>query len=212
VPKQSIPGAWISPSTRGESSTAASAGTDTRTSDVRTGKHAWNVGTWIISLLLILGWVVQAEPVHARERPMLPQYWQPTGAQHVAPGRSPETNYLLRCSGCHGLDGTGTKAGGIPPFPGFIDVFFRDDESRLYLAHVPGLASANLTDAEIADVMNYVLERWGAATATHDVTPFSAEEITRLRATSVPDVVQLRRQITERLASSGVALPEYPWP
>lgn len=158
----------------------------------------------LLALLLLSGFTLASEPTTATQK------WQPTGANHVARGRSPAANYLLRCSGCHGLDGSGLIAGGIPPFPGFIDVFFKDEESRLYMMHVPGVVSASLTNQEIAEVMNYILDRWGAP--DHGATYYTEAEVTELREQPVADVVLLRRSITQRLAEEGVVLPEYPWP
>lgn len=162
----------------------------------------------VLPILLMI--TLQVSQALASNPTSATQKWQPTGAEHVARGRSPTSNYLLRCSGCHGLEGDGVIAGGIPPFPGFIDIFFRDEESRLYLMHVPGVVSASLTDQEIAEVMNYVLDRWG--TPGSNAAYFSEEEVTHLRAKSVPDVVVLRRSITARLEQEGVVMPEYPWP
>ncbi|RBP19560.1 cytochrome c553 [Marinobacter pelagius] len=128
----------------------------------------------------------------------------------TAAERSAQSNYMLRCSGCHGMDGMGVEAAGIPPFPGFVEVFFNDEQSRLYLMHVPGVVGAGLNDAEIAEVMNYVVERWGQPGVA--VEHFTKEEVDQLRQREVRDVVALRREITERLAGEGVVLPEYTWP
>lgn len=122
---------------------------------------------------------------------------------------SATVNYQLRCAGCHGQDGMGVSTGGIPPFPGFVDGFFSTEKSRLYLMHVPGVNSASLTDREIAEVMNYVGERWGEPGARK---PFTTNEVATLRAINVPDVVVLRREVTEELNLAGYEVPEYPWP
>src|SRR5690554_1799322 len=128
----------------------------------------------------------------------------------TAAERSAQSNYMLRCTGCHGMDGMGVEAAGIPPFPGFVEVFFNDEQSRLYLMHVPGVVGASLNDTEIAEVMNYVVERWGQPGVA--VEHFTKEEVDQLRQREVRDVVALRREITERLAGEGVVLPEYTWP
>ena len=122
---------------------------------------------------------------------------------------SASVNYQLRCAGCHGQDGMGVPAGGIPPFPKYVDGFFSTENSRLYLMHVPGINGASLTDREIAAVMNYVGERWGEPGARK---PFTAEEVTALRARPVEDVVALRRDVTEELNLAGYEVPDYPWP
>lgn len=122
--------------------------------------------------------------------------------------RSPVVNYVLHCSGCHGLNGLGTETGGVPAFPDSVGTIGADPEGRLYLMHVPGVISAGLSDAEIAAVMNHVLSRWGDARAE----PFGVDEVAGLRAAPVDDVVALRRRLAERLAAQGRAVAPYPWP
>lgn len=123
---------------------------------------------------------------------------------------SAAVNYQLRCAGCHGQDGMGVPSGGIPPFPGFIDGFFQTAKSRLYLMHVPGINTASLSDAEIAQVMNYVGQRWGQEGAKRP--SFSTAETHQLRQQPVADVVALRREVIAELQAQGWPIPEYPWP
>jgi|SRR5690606_15448094 len=123
---------------------------------------------------------------------------------------SPAVNYQLRCAGCHGQEGMGVDSAGIPPFPGFIDGFFATQASRLYLMHVPGINTASLNDREIAEVMNYVGERWGEPNAHRP--PFTTEEVTALRGKPVVDVVALRRGVIAELTAQGKPVPDYPWP
>ena len=123
---------------------------------------------------------------------------------------SASVNYQLRCAGCHGQDGMGVPSGGIPPFPGFIDGFFQTPQSRLYLMHVPGVNTASLSDQEIAEVTNYVGQRWGQQDAQR--IPFSTAEVQDLRQQPVEDVVALRRQVIVELQAQGWPVPEYPWP
>ncbi|WP_323750219.1 hypothetical protein [Marinobacter sp.] len=131
-------------------------------------------------------------------------------SQAAATERSAEANYVLRCAGCHGTDGEGVEAAGIPTFPGFVDEFFNDEEGRLYLMHVPGVVGAGLSNNEIARVMNLVVDRWGKPGVV--VEHFTPDEVHRLRQQPVKDVVRLRHSITSRLSEQGVALPKYTWP
>lgn len=124
--------------------------------------------------------------------------------------RPAPANYLLRCSGCHGPDGSGAPAAGIPPLPGFISAFTHDEQGRTYLMHVPGVVSTGLNDREIAAVMNYVVVRWGDPKQAF--TPFTPEEVTRLRAIEVADVVAYRRDLIKRLQAEGQPVAAYPWP
>lgn len=127
----------------------------------------------------------------------------------VAQERSASTNYVLRCLGCHGMDGAGSTIGGIPPFPGYIDSLFADDQGRTYLMHVPGIVASSLTDREIAEVMNYVMTQWGEQ---ETFTAFTVDEVARRRAEPVTDVVAFRRTLVERLAQQGLPIADYPWP
>ena len=83
------------------------------------------------------------------------------------------------------------------------------DAGRTYMMHVPGAISAGLSDAQIAEVTNYILEEWSDGAA---FTPFDAAEVTRRRAVPVSNVVEYRRVVADDLAAQGIELAEYPWP
>jgi len=68
--------------------------------------------------------------------------------------------YTLHCSGCHGTDGQGSRAGGIPSLS-LVKTFTGDNEGRKYLLQVPGVSYSGLSNRDIALVMNYVIDRWG---------------------------------------------------
>ena len=124
---------------------------------------------------------------------------------------SPRGLYILRCSGCHQPDGSGSIRAGVPPFPGYIGAFAGDEEGRLYITHVPGVIGAGLDNEDIARVLNYISERW-AEDNGKNIRPFTKEEIDRLRAEPVNDVVAFRRGIVKRLEAEGVPIADYPWP
>lgn len=128
----------------------------------------------------------------------------PVSAAEIGHARA---DYILRCSGCHGLNGNGTVEGGIPAFPNSVSHIAGIDIGRTYILHVPGVISTDMTDARIADVLNYIVDKWGDGD-----THFSAGEVTRRRAIPVGDVVALRRKVVEELRKAGIELAEYPWP
>lgn len=129
------------------------------------------------------------------------------GAPVLAGALSPHASYILQCSGCHLLNGEGAPEAGIPTFPGSVGLIAGADIGRTYMMHVPGVVSASLSDAEIAEVVNYVLDSWGDG-AAH----FTAEEVTRRRAIPVGDVVAFRREVAAELATEGITIADYPWP
>lgn len=132
----------------------------------------------------------------------------------VIPGLAGETttssaraNYILHCSGCHGMSGAGTVEGGIPAFPNSVGHIAGSELGRTYITHVPGVVSTEMEDAEIAEVLNYILDEWSDG-GQH----FTAKEVTRRRAENVGDVVELRREVVEELKRAGVEIADYPWP
>lgn len=126
----------------------------------------------------------------------------------AAAERTPQANFVLRCAGCHGMEGHGSEIGGVPSFYHSISTIANDPEGRRYLMHVPGVISASLSDAEIAEVMNWVLGKWGDRPAA----PFTVAEVTRLRAEPVPDVVRARQTLAARFEKAGTPIAAYPWP
>ena len=62
-------------------------------------------------------------------------------------------DYMLHCSGCHGMDGMGKPERGIPRFAGQIGYFQQLAEGRAFIMQVPGLLSARLSDERAAAVV-----------------------------------------------------------
>lgn len=119
----------------------------------------------------------------------------------------PRSDYILHCAGCHGLTGAGTVQGGVPPFPDSVGHIAASDIGRTYIMHVPGVISTEMSDARIADVMNYILDNWADGQGH-----FTAEEVTRRRAIPIGDVVSYRRKVVEELRRAGIEIAAYPWP
>ncbi|RID91125.1 hypothetical protein D2N39_14605 [Gemmobacter lutimaris] len=120
---------------------------------------------------------------------------------------SPRANYVLHCSGCHGMQGLGTAEGGIPAFPDSVGHIVSIESGRDYVMHVPGVVGNNMTNAQIAEVMNYILDQWSDGRGH-----FTEAEVTRRRETPIGDVVTYRRKVVEELRTSGIEIAEYPWP
>lgn len=116
-------------------------------------------------------------------------------------------DYILHCSGCHGMAGMGAPDGGIPPFPDSVGQIAALDFGRTYIMHVPGVITTDMSDARIAAVTNYILDHW-ADGENH----FTADEVTRRRALPVPDIVAARREVVRQLDAAGVTIADYPWP
>ena len=101
-----------------------------------------------------------------------------------APGVANETlalqHYMLQCQGCHRPDGTGTLTT-APPMTGMVARFLAVPGGREYLVRVPGVATAVLTDAQLAELLNWTLYRFDAANVPTSFQPYTATEVGALR-------------------------------
>lgn len=138
---------------------------------------------------LLLASATNAEPAHG-------------GSQKA------RANYILHCSGCHGTGGMGTIEGGVPGFPDSLGYIASLDIGRDYILKVPGVVNTRMSDEEISEVLNYILDEWVGAAGLH----FSADEVSKRRAGPVMNVVAFRREIALQLQSRGIEIANYPWP
>lgn len=102
-------------------------------------------------------------------------------------------HWIMNCQGCHQADATGS-AGGAPNMAGIVAKFLAVEGGRDYLARVPGVAFAPLPDAELADLLNWSLRTFDAAHLPRDFSPYTAEEVGRLRAIPLVSDAAVRRE------------------
>lgn len=99
-----------------------------------------------------------------------------------------EEDYVLHCSACHGLDGWGADDV-VPPLRG-IGELLRAPGGRAYLARVPGVAQAPVSDARLAALLNWVLERFSGARPD-----YTSHEIGSLRRAPLRDPLRAREAL-----------------
>ena len=116
----------------------------------------------------------------------------PKGGVHAAPAlidphsvmSDPEqarADYVEHCSGCHGQHGD-TVPAHLPELQGRVGWFMCTPEARAYLLRLPNVAHSRISDnAELADMMNYVVFVLGEGTAPVGTRPFTGEEVARER-------------------------------
>ncbi|RDK07892.1 c-type cytochrome [Cupriavidus lacunae] len=103
-----------------------------------------------------------------------------------------QASYMLHCSGCHLPDASGKPAAGIPDMRLTIPQLLRTPAGRAFLVQVPGTSGSALTDAQIAELMNWMLP---ALTGQRDVAPYTTQEVTRYRNDRLDDVAAHRAAI-----------------
>ncbi len=108
-------------------------------------------------------------------------------------------NYQLFCQGCHGPDGAGGK--GVPGIHSEIGVFLGSQAGREYLVKVPGAANAPLNDAQLADVMNWTLNRFAGDSLPQHWREYTEQEVTEYRKQPLLEVLEYRKKLLSELSN-----------
>jgi len=129
----------------------------------------------------------------------------PAVAAHPTSERG-RIDYVLHCSGCHALDGSGLEAKGIPRIRDQIGYYLRLPEGRAFLLQVPGLLSAGLSDERAAGVTNWMIEYFAGPSMPENFVPYTPEEAKRYRLSKPADIIALRKRLAEQLVAAGYPL------
>jgi len=112
-------------------------------------------------------------------------------------------NWTMNCQGCHRVDGTGS-AGTAPSLAGTVAKFMRVPGGREYLGRVPGVATSPLSNADLAEVVNWMLWRFDQRHLPSTFQPFTAAEIGQLRAQPLRlEASQMRNDLLRKADESG---------
>lgn len=98
----------------------------------------------------------------------------------VLDARQAHIDYKLKCQGCHRPDGSGDAVSN-PPMNGHVARFLGVPGGRAFLGRVPGVATVDLDDARLANLLNWTLYRFDRSHLPADFRPYSAAEISALR-------------------------------
>lgn len=118
-------------------------------------------------------------------------------------GERQRINYLLHCSGCHQADGSGSPASGIPDMRGSIGYFLRLPEGRAFLVQVPGTSQSSLSDGDTAELLNWMVRAMAEKEVPADFSPYTRDEVSRLRGQPPDDVPAVRTSVVGRLQQMG---------
>jgi mono/diheme cytochrome c family protein len=124
----------------------------------------------------------------------------------MAAGSSPKVNYMLHCSGCHGPEGAGNPGVGIPDMRGSIGHFPKAKYGREFLIQVPGTSQTSMNDADVAVMMNWMLQQFSAAEVPAGTLPYTEQEVRQLRANRLADVPGRRAAIVSELKAQGISI------
>ena len=112
----------------------------------------------------------------------------------------PKAAYLERCGGCHGVDGLSAQ-GLVPTLKGSAGYFLCDERTRSYVESLPNVAFAQISDDELAGLLNYVAYSIGGRSAPTAAQPFTADEVGRFRRRplTIPNLTAFRRKVVSHL-------------
>ena len=116
-----------------------------------------------------------------------------------------QVNYMLHCQGCH-LPGAEGSAGRVPPMNDFIGYFLHSQAGREFLIRVPGVAHAALTDAEVSELMNWLVQRFSREQLPTEFIPFTVAEVNELRRDVEQSLNNARSLILANIAADNPAL------
>lgn len=115
-------------------------------------------------------------------------------------------NYILHCAGCHQLDGRGSAANDVPTLhriPGLLVTIAR---GREFLAQVPGIIYSPLSNAEVAEILNWMLGEYNKDELPKDFAPYTAAEVGKYRAIRPPSIMDVRAEVLTELAKRGITV------
>jgi len=117
---------------------------------------------------------------------------------------SAREQWMLNCMGCHTSDAHGIP-GKVPALTHELGHFVRLPEGREFVMRVPGASNSSLTDAELANVLNWLIETKNADTRPANFRPYTEQEIAARRRPALADVAKHRAALVESLRKSGDA-------
>lgn len=125
-------------------------------------------------------------------------------SQSVVAGEPGKQNYMLRCAGCHLVDGAGSPSVGIPDLRGNVGLFLHSEDGRQFLIKVPGVAHAHLTDKQIVDVVHWMLKNFSADDIPPEFTEYTVQEVHEYRSHQPGDVMGMRKKVVSELVQKGI--------
>ena len=106
---------------------------------------------------------------------------------------SPRINYLLYCTGCHAADGAG-KPPNVPSLRDELGRMISVPEMRSYLVRIPGASQAPISDADLTDIINWLLREFNSNTLPANFEEYTIDEVSNARRNILADPLRYRSE------------------
>lgn len=125
-------------------------------------------------------------------------------------GYSTPVNYQLQCAGCHLDDGEGSKANDTPRMKGFVGNFLKVEGGREFLVRVPGMSQSALNNAQLADLLNWLVQKEGIAgdSSPEHYRPYTEEEVAKTRKVSLLNLPEIRAGLIREMIEQGIEISD----
>lgn len=126
-------------------------------------------------------------------------------APSVAVTTSVRSLYIVHCAGCHGRDAAGSTVGNVPDMRR-LGQFLQLEGGREFVIKVPGVMGSGLSDQQVADVTNWLLQTLATGSASAGHLPYEAAEVRRARETPLLDVAAARERLLAQARARGLTI------
>ncbi len=108
-------------------------------------------------------------------------------------------HWIMHCQGCHGVQAQGAP-GGAPRMAGVVSKFLHNEAGRAYLSRVPGVAFVSLSNRDVAELMNWVVQTFDAQNLPEHFKPYTEDEMKNLRQQPlISQAFRVRKKILQNL-------------
>jgi hypothetical protein len=112
----------------------------------------------------------------------------------------PQVNFALHCMGCHTPDGSGVE-GRVPSMRDTLVPLSTIPDGRRYLVQVPGSSQSTLSDAELAELLNWMIRNLSDVLPPPSLSVFTTQEVGAYRTQTLSQVRATRERL---LQSAGI--------
>ncbi len=107
-------------------------------------------------------------------------------------------NYMLNCQGCHKADGSGLN-GSVPSMRGLVGSYLAVPGGRKFLVQVPGSANSPLNNAELAELLNWILTTMSEQQLSPSFQYYTEQEVASYRQDILVNAAKTKGALVDQM-------------